>query len=234
MARYKTHVVTQGETVQSIAQSELNDLSLWTDIVSQNNLKYPYIVETKDEKIMNPEHLVTWGDKLIMPVATDLSTVNPNTFSSQDQEYILSIALGRDLDVLTDTTDISQHGTSDEVVGMNHNYQGDIATVYGIANVKQSIVMRLNTAKGSLLLHPDYGSTLYELFGKSTLEQMQLISNEVIRACLTDTRVASCSLIEHSITQNEYTGAYNVTLQSIEASFNILIEGDNSGTILIS
>lgn len=234
MVRYKTHIIKQGETVQSISQMETGDVSNWQAIVTQNDLRYPYIVPTIDKKMTDVEHLVTLGDTLVIPyVRNILDDVDPSSLSKRDQELILSVALGRDLFTLSDTTNIDTYGTSDELVGLSSLTNGDIATVYGVENVKQSAIMRLSTARGSLLLHPEYGSDLYKLFGKATYEQMQLIAIEVVRTILSDSRITSCSLQSHYIEGNKYHGEYTAVIQDLDASFKIFIEGDSSGNIIL-
>lgn len=234
MARYKTHTIMQGETIQGIAQKETGDVSNWVSIVQHNNLVYPYIVSTIAEKKKNMEHLVVVGDKLIIPIQRDLlEDINPNTLSKRDQEFILSIALGRDLDMTTESKDINKYGTSNEILELRGNGNGDIATVWGVENVKQATITRLCTPKGSLILHPEYGSELYNLFGKATIEQMQLIAVEIIRTVLMDTRITSCTLRTHSITGDVYTGTYKATIQDLDKSFQILVEGDKNGNIIL-
>ena len=53
MSIYCKHVISQGETLQEIAHYELGDMSKWTDIRDINDLEYPYIVETPEEKLKN-------------------------------------------------------------------------------------------------------------------------------------------------------------------------------------
>jgi hypothetical protein len=225
----------QGETIQAISQKETGTIDNWQTIVSQNGLKYPYIVATLAEKKKDLEHLVMPGDHVVIPIETNLLTdIDPTTLSKRDQEFIESVALGRDLNVLGDVTELNKYGTSDTLVGLSATTSGDVSTVYGVDNVKQATITRLSTAKGSLLLHPDYGSNLYNLFGKATLEQMLLIQTEIQRCVLCDTRITACDLNEQSITANVYTGSFTAKLQSIEKSFQILIEGDSSGNIILT
>ena len=235
MTRYKTHIISQGETIQSIAQLEIGDINSWRDIVVQNDLQYPYIVDTTAEKLTNIEHLVTWGDKLIIPIVTSLlNDIDPNKLSKKDQEFILSVALGRDLNTLANPKELNKYGTSDELVALSDNLKGDVDTVYGVDNVKQSTIMRLSTARGSLLLHAEYGSDLHLLFKKATYEQMQVISIEIIRTVLSDTRITTCTLNTQYIKDNKYYGEYTVTIQDLDASFKLFIEGDNSGNIILT
>ncbi|TFF00481.1 LysM domain-containing protein, partial [Histophilus somni] len=66
--RFKKHVVQHEETMQAIAQRYYGDVSYWIDLVEHNNLKYPYLVETDEEKMKDPERLASTGDTLIIPI----------------------------------------------------------------------------------------------------------------------------------------------------------------------
>ncbi len=64
---------------------------------------------------------------------------------------------------------------------------GDLATVFGRANLAQAILNRLLTRKGELakLGHPDYGSRLHTLVGELNNARTQGIAALYIRECLT-------------------------------------------------
>ena len=67
---------------------------------------------------------------------------------------------------------------------------GDQATVSGIANLKQALYHRLLTGQGELPYHPDYGSNLHRLTGKTmTPSNRTAITNEVRQCILQDPRV---------------------------------------------
>ena len=100
MARYKKHVVRYGETVQSIAALEMDDASSWTDLIKYNDLQYPYIVPKASDKNANPDHLVTLGDTLIIPLAVTLTNVDLDNMNQQDKDEIATLALGRDLSMI--------------------------------------------------------------------------------------------------------------------------------------
>ncbi len=77
----------------------------------------------------------------------------------------------------------------------NHNDfaltpHGDLATVEGIDNLKQALIRRILTEKGSLPKHPEYGSQLRTAIGNAIATQVpQFISLEVIRTLKNDPRV---------------------------------------------
>lgn len=234
IVRYKTHEVKYAETPQSIAQLEMGDVNGWVRLVEYNQLKYPYIVESLAEKKQDPDHWVTYGDTVVIPQEANLmDDINPNELGNQDKEFIMSLALGRDLAMTTNPQEYNKYGTSDALFEMSHNGHGDILTYWGPDNVKQATIARLMTPRGSLILHPEYGSMLHTLFGKATNEQMKLISNEIIRTVLTDTRVTGCSLVDNWIEEDHYTGEFEASVISTDEQFSLVVQNDEANNMII-
>lgn len=234
MARYKKHTIRQGDTLQSIAQLTMGSVDRWIEIAQYNNLRYPYIVSDPNHKLTNVEHLVTWGDQIIIPEEVDLSDTEVNKLNRRDQEYIMSLTFGRDLDMTSNVSYYNRYGTSDEILGLTHNFAGDIETIQGINNLKQAITAKLLTRKGSLLLHPEYGSNLHNLFGKADETSMKLIEIEVCRVVQTDSRVTNCTLNHATVKQDSYEGSFTIEVQSLQDSFELLIKGDNQGRLIVT
>lgn len=234
MARYKKHLVVYGDTMQSIAQKETGSVDNWVKIAEYNDLVYPYIVETMQEKMVNLEHLVTLGDTLFIPDEGNLMDIDTGSLNQRDMDFLLGLSLGKDLDMTSDTDYYENHGTSDEVFALTHNGHGDLKVASGARNIKQATISRLMTAKGSLMLHPEYGSDLHLMFGKTTIEQMKVISIEVCDTVLKDTRVAECVLVNHYIEEDRYVGNYRATLQSTREQFEFVVQNDNSGALIIA
>ena len=194
--RFKKHVVQHEETMQAIAQRYYGDVSYWIDLVEHNNLKYPYIVETDEEKMQDPERLASTGDTIIIPIESDLTDVSAKEINSRDKDVLVELALGRDLNITSDEKYFNEHGTSDNILAFSTNGNGDLDTVKGIDNMKQQLQARLLTPRGSLMLHPNYGSDLHNLFGLNIPEQATLIEMEVLRTLTSDNRVKSANLID--------------------------------------
>lgn len=230
--RLKKHVIQYGDTMQSIAQYYYNDVGAWIDLIEHNNLKYPYIVDDELVKNKDPQRLVTIGDTIIIPTEETLSDVVLQDISSKDRDALLELSFGRDLNITRDESYFNEHGTSDEILGFSGT-TGDLDTVTGIANIKQQLQTRLLTPRGSLMLHPNYGSDLHELFGKNIPEQAVLIDMEVCRTLLSDGRVQSANNIDWKIEGNEYSGTYSVELKSVEESIKLVLEADESGVFAL-
>lgn len=227
--RFKKHVVQYEETMQAIAQRYYGDVSYWIDLVEHNNLKYPYIVETDEEKMQDPERLASTGDTIIIPIESDLTDVSAKEINSRDKDVLVELALGRDLNITADEKYFNEHGTSDNILAFSTNGNGDLDTVKGIDNMKQQLQARLLTPKGSLMLHPNYGSDLHNLFGLNIPEQATLIEMEVLRTLTADNRVKSANLVDWKIQGNVYSGQFSVEIKSVEESINFVLGQDEEG-----
>ena len=227
--RFKKHVVQYEETMQAIAQRYYGDVSYWIDLVEHNNLKYPYLVETDEEKMQDPERLASTGDTIIIPIESDLTDVSAKEINSRDKDVLVELALGRDLNITADEKYFNEHGTSDNILAFSTDGTGDLDTVKGIDNMKQQLQARLLTPRGSLMLHPNYGSDLHNLFGLNIPEQATLIEMEVLRTLTSDNRVKSANLIDWKIQGNVYSGQFSVEIKSVEESINFVLGQDEEG-----
>lgn len=229
--RLRKHYVQYGETLQSISQSYFDTPEHWIDLIEHNNLKYPYIVETSEEKRERPEELVTYGDYIIIPIQGDLKDIQAQEINKRDRDKIVELSLGRDLNITNDDDKIS--GTSDEILFLKDNGQQDLDTVRGIENLKQQLQARMLTRRGSLLLHPSYGSDLHKLFELNTPEQGMKIQNEITRTLLSDSRVREVNLNNWTIDGNEFNGSFSIDIISVEQSLNFVLGADETGVFAI-
>lgn len=170
----------------------------WYSLASLNNLRFPYIVNTNDEKMTNPLHLVSPGDTIKLPTTTDsLDNIKDDTLTSYEKDSVYDTTLGMDL-MLT-----HQRGRNlnEKVAFLTPSAsKRDLATISGIDNLRQSIEMRLLTRHGTYLNHPDYGTYLYDYLGKNVNKSsLQEITTEVLRTITTDNRVKSATITNASI-----------------------------------
>lgn len=231
--RYKKHEIRYNDTMQSISQRYYNTPEYWIDLVEHNNLKYPYIVDEAEDKLKDPEHLVTTGDELVIPQESYLSDYSIKEINKNDKDRLVDMALGSDLNITSDSKYYNKYGTSDEIMAFSEDVHGDLDTVIGVENMKQQLINKLMTPKGSLLLHPEYGSNIHELFQKSIPETGLLIELEITRTLLTDSRVKSVQTISWKIEENKFYGEFDVELTSIEESVKLVLEEDSSGVFAL-
>lgn len=231
--RYKKHEIRYNDTMQSISQRYYSTPEYWIDLVEHNNLKYPYIVDESEDKLKDPEHLVTTGDELVIPQESYLSDYSIKEINKNDKDKLVDMALGSDLNITSDNKYYNKYGTSDEIMAFSEDVHGDLDTVIGVENMKQQLINKLMTPKGSLLLHPEYGSNIHELFQKNIPETGLLIELEITRTLLTDSRVKSVQTISWRIEENKFYGEFDVELTSIEESVKLVLEEDSSGVFAL-
>jgi phage baseplate assembly protein W len=238
MVQFKQHIVRYGETIQSIAQDELGDMTQWIALAQFNSLRHPYIVDTVAEKLNNPDHLVTIGDTLLIKLdnsATSNLISNLSTATSYDQEEIMALALGKDLDILPLPKNIGSPGYDAQVFEMKSDGKGAIATKRGIENLKQSLYIRIITPQGSYVGHPEYGSKVDMYLGlKNTEENASLIDIEIERTMRTDSRVKNVVCNGHTVSGNTYSSVFTVTSYSLNEAFQMVMSSINNGPIVLT
>jgi phage baseplate assembly protein W len=133
------YVQTQyGDTLQTFAARVMGDASNWSVLIGLNGLMPPYLTDDPDSAGAG---VVLNGSFLMIPAAT------PSTSLSADDVF--------KTDVLLD---------DDGFFAITEN--GDLATVSGVANLKQALENALDTDQGELLYHPEYGYLGRRLLGQ--------------------------------------------------------------------
>jgi len=238
MVQFKKHVISYGDTIQSIAQDELGDMTQWVALAQFNNLRHPYIVDTVEEKLKNPDHLMTIGDTLLIKVDNDATgdlIMNLSNATTYDQEEIMALALGKDLDILPLPHNIGSPGYDSQVLEMKGDGKGGIATKRGIENLKQSLYIRLITPQGSYVGHPLYGSRVDMYLGmKNTEDNAMLIDLEIERTLRTDGRVKNVVCNGHTVSGNTYTASFTVTSYSLQEAFQFVVSSINNGPLVLT
>lgn len=234
MPRFKKYVIVYGDTLQLIAEREMNSVSYWFELAKANKLEYPYIVDTPEEKAKNLNHLVTLGDTIIIPKESTLADVDTSILSNHDKLVLEDIVLGNDLKVSRVDTDTDAHGAEDELLGLQGNGRGDIDLARGVNNVVQLIKLQLLTAKGSLILHPDYGSDLQKMVGRRNNAETAYELNAMIQDCLEkDSRVKGAKNDKYSYNNTYYYSVWTVELQDFDTYFKLIIQRDNDNNFII-
>lgn len=234
---FRNHIVAEGDTIQSVAHQVLGDMTRWVELAEFNNLRHPYIVDTVEEKLKNPEHLVTIGDILLVKVSKGeqaqlIAELRDTT--TYDQEEIYALALGKDLDLMPISNRLEDASYSNELLELKGNYRGDVATVRGVDNLKQSLFIRVTTPKGSYIGHPNYGSEVHKYMGKkNTEENATQLDLEIERTLRTDRRVSNVIFNGHTISGNTYTGAFTVYTLNMQEAFEFVVQGERNGPIIL-
>lgn len=188
-AKYLTHTVTMGETIQIIGQRYGVD---WTKLATINGLEYPYVDGTLNStEFENTDEVAKIGSRLVIPTR-GLHIPNKTNNSSDELE---KYTFGSDLDMFSDSTN-NNGVTNLEALGVLHANEitGDILICDGISNLRQQLIIRLGTPKGSLLMHPEWGCDLLKhIGGTMTMERLIKIKLAVQESVLGDFRVLGIS-----------------------------------------
>lgn len=188
-ARYLTHTVSLGDTIQLIGQKYGID---WTKLVIINGLTYPYIdSDLNSTEFENTDEVAKIGSRLVIPTK-ELHIPNKTNNSTAELE---KYTFGSDLDLFSEATN-NNGVTNVEALGiLNANTTtGDVLICDGLANLRQQLIIRLGTPKGSLLMHPEWGCDLIKYIGRTmTMERLIKIKLAVQECILGDFRVLGIS-----------------------------------------
>jgi phage baseplate assembly protein W len=130
--------VQQDDSLQLIAFRALGDAARWTELIAYNNLIPPFV--TNDATI-TAAGVLHPGDLIMVPAVTAAAAAAQN--------------VGDDV-LLTDAALVNRR------LGAAN---GDFALVSGLANLKQALINALDTDRGDLIFHPQYGSLIRRIIG---------------------------------------------------------------------
>ena len=119
-----------------------------------NGLEYPYVSATPGYQTGN-NSFISAGDIVYIPYPKEIVSgdINTKINMSKTTGNLNSQILGRDI-LLTKKT----HGTTGVAeFNLAINPNGDLATVVGRDNMMQAIDVKLNTERGELTPHPEFG-----------------------------------------------------------------------------
>ena len=188
MSQYIIHTVGMGDTIQSIG---LSYGVRWEEIVQVNGLEYPYIDDNLYINEYNEvDSVAKVGSKLVIPTPGIKIPVKSNNSSKEMEEYIFGV----DLDLFSSFLESSSVMRLEIEGELSHNQKGDLKLSSGIDNLRQQLIIKLGTPKGSLLLHPEFGSRINDFVGKKiTIETLTKVKLEVQECLLGDFRVSGIS-----------------------------------------
>lgn len=235
LMRYKNYTIKQGDTLQLIAQNHMSSMSQWTELAQYNRLKHPYIVEDPNEKLHN-DNVVTPGDNIVIPVEVTVDALKSVPLTIDARKTIEELTLGRDFSFIQDLSYAKDRGTQDEILQMSLKPDGRLAYVKGADNLKQALLQRLWTKRGTLPLHPEYGSDLYKFIGQklnfALLAQIKLEAESTLRI---DPRVEDIKnvSIKHNVEDNSVTLSMTIQPTSLDNMLDFIVNVDNTGVITL-
>lgn len=155
----------RGDSLQVIAAREMGDATQWQTLIDYNGLIPPYI--TDDPSQAGPGVILT-GAMILVPAPVPVATVttDPNAVFGTDMKLINN--------------------------GQLAVANGDFDVVSGRDNLKQALGNRVETPRGGLLMHQDYGSLHPRLIGSVNGPTSGLLAAKYVEAAVqADSRVQS-------------------------------------------
>lgn len=175
---FEERVITQGDTIQSLAAKYLGNARNWLELAAINQLRAPYI--TNGPKLPNTLQV---GERITIPIVN--RDKSPNTLTTGNKiggESQIEAHLGRDFELRKLSN--GQYGWAiDEAGGAADCYH-----VSGIDCLAQNFITRLTTEQGQNILYPNIG--LPRLIGiKASGEVLAEKQYEARNQILADPRV---------------------------------------------
>jgi len=210
MERIEKYTVREGDTIRGIAQKVLLNANKWSDIVIYNQLDYPFIVgmgyyNSLGVNVKKP------GDVILIPVEILSSSVTNVDVNAGD------LIFGSDFMLSRDDSNLSQAGQDDLKVDTSTL---DYAVVSGIQCLKQDLVHRLRTKKGTLVYHPEYGSNFMEIIGnKGDTNWRDKAVIELIKTFRSDSRVVD--VLDVSVTSLDESVSISCKIVTSKGSYSI-------------
>jgi len=149
---YRTQVVNNGDSIQTLAFRVLGESARWPELVLLNDLRYPYIADQSYIEANNLTNVIAYGKTIIFPVPKQVATTKTRNWRNETFESLALSPIERAYgnDILIDET------TGDAVWGPN-----DLSLVYGVNNLSQFMRFRVVTKKGTYRRSPRIGFSDY-------------------------------------------------------------------------
>jgi phage baseplate assembly protein W len=161
--------VRRSDTLQQIAARELGNAARWPEIVGLNGLLPPFIT---DDPALVREGVVLSGQFLRVPAAV----------AAISAEAAPEDVFGRDAKLAGGLLGVAA---------------GDFDVVSGSDNLRQALQHAIETERGELIFHPDYGCLLRQIIGTVNGPTAAILAAQYAKATmLADARVERVSRAE--------------------------------------
>lgn len=149
--------IQRGDTLQAIAAREMGDAARWHDLIVYNNLRPPYIT---DNTASTAAGVLRAGALIRLPAPVPVVTTT--TEADRVFERDVELRLGR----------------------LEPDESGDFAVISGVANLGQALRHRVETERGELVFHTDYGSLVRRLIGAINGPTASLLAAEYAKSAV--------------------------------------------------
>lgn len=189
--------VRRSETLQQIAARELGSATRWPEIVGLNGLLPPFV--TDDPAAVRPGVVLSGGYVKVPAAASTISA------EAQPEEVF-----GRDAILRLGRLGVEA---------------GDLEVVSGSANLAQALRHAVETERGELIFHADYGCLVRQIVGTVNGPTAAILAAEYVKATvLADSRVDRVSRADAVVAGDAVTvqvEVYPVTGKPIDLAATI-------------
>lgn len=187
------YTVLGGDTLQSIAQSQLGDATLW-----------PFVASVNDDIGSNADLVV--GNEIYVPASTNPGFINKDSFIITEDNA--RDPYGVDVQLVDGALNVQE--------------SGDVALIGNTENVLQAVDIRLNTQVNSMIAQTAFGlMTQPGLAG--TAEAVSYVRMGIKDAIIKDPRIASVDNVQVSITGDTIQVSADIILIGREPSLPISV-----------
>lgn len=180
-----------GDTLRKIAARELGDAAQWGNLIAFNNLVPPYL--TDDPTQVAPGVLLT-GSQILVPAGA------PVISTATDPTLVFEIDLR-----------LAPAAGTGATGGLLQFENGDFAVIAGRENFRQVLKNRVETERGELEFHQEYGSLCRRLIGTDNGPNTALLAAQYAKASLlADPRVSDVDQAIATITGDQLSLALEV------------------------
>ncbi len=173
----KRYMIQAGDTIHQVARRELGQADQWWILVRLNNLAYPYL---DGRGPSTTPRVLGLGDTLLIPGNVRDPAIREASVETTGPIDQYAILLGKDLTL----------GEAGEL-GVSKS-SGDWKIQAGLPNLLQALTHRLQTRKGELAYHPEYGSNIEQYIGQPHDALMQAaLRHEIRQTLLGDPRISA-------------------------------------------
>lgn len=161
---YRLVETHHGDDLQAVAAREMGDANRWPELVWLNNLIHPYLTDHADRVTAN---VLLTGSLLRVPAPVGVYTDEAESGQVYERDLVLTKKL------------------------LSVDANGDYAIVAGVSNLTQQLSHRINTPRGQLRRHPEYGCLVWRLLGRVSGPVAGALGAQYVKAALlADYRVA--------------------------------------------
>lgn len=165
MPSYRLAETHAGDTLQRVAAREMGDANRWYELAWLNDLASPYLTDRPEGAT---DAVLLTGSLIRVPAPTGINT--DATERAQVYERDCKMVRRRLVD----------------------DGNGDIAVAAGTDNLTQQLSHRIDTPRGQLTRHPEYGCLVWQLQGKVTGPTASLLGAQYVKSAVeADYRVSS-------------------------------------------